>query len=113
LPFSTVAAWSAADIVHAATSIADDVEACPACGLRPDQYPFVEADTGHCPGCEAKQRVAKDIDPKSFGTFASFYPADDGRNSVWARFTRSGKQWARTHRRHPDPVFPNQDDVDG
>ena len=105
-------AWSPADQLAAVTSVQNEREACPGCGLRHDQMTLVEADVERCPGCEAREREAKRASD-SVGLRTRFYPVADTRQSVWARYTADGKRWLRKVRRDPDPILlRSPDDAD-
>ena len=95
---STVLAWSPDDQLAAVTSVADETESCSGCGLRPDQFPHVAVALDRCPGCEARERIRKTIADGDVGIRTVFELVDDARDSIWARYTHQGSQWARTHR---------------
>lgn len=99
---STVLAWSEHDQLAAITSLANEREACPGCGLRPDQHTSVAADLDRCPGCEARTRIQKSIDGDDPGLRTVFVTVDDTRDSVWAKYTSVGAHWAAKHRHDPN-----------
>jgi len=105
LPISEILRWSPSDQLGAATSLQDEREACPGCGLRPDQHSTVEAVLTSCPGCEARTRTGKQIGKNDVGVRTAFALVDDSRRSVWARFTHRGMTWAQKHRRDPDGLI--------
>lgn len=105
--------WDDRDQLAAATSVQNDREACPGCGLRPDQHPHVESDLDRCPGCEARARTAKKIGADDYGLRAVFYPVADSRDSIWAKLTQKGAQWAAKHRHDPGVIRINPDDYEG
>lgn len=110
---SQVLEWSEPDLLAAATSVAVERERCPGCGLLPEQHHLVEAGLDRCPGCEARQRAAKQITPEDMGVRAAFWTVADSRDSVWAKYTSAGAQWAAKHRRDPGVIVADPDDVNG
>jgi len=101
--------WSPADQLAAATSVADEIEACPGCGLRPDQHHMVEADLDRCPGCEAKAAKHGEVGEHDRGMRIGFYPVDDSRLSVWAQYTQEGRRWLAANRSAPDGLIYDPD----
>lgn len=93
--------WSPADQLAAAVNVLNESEACPGCGLRPDQHHQVEADLTSCPGCEARAAAAKDLTDKDRAKLVGFFPVADTRESAWARYTLAGSRWRAQHRHTP------------
>lgn len=106
--------WDADDQLAAVTSVANETEACPGCGLRPDQMTSVNAALTRCPGCEARQREHRKIGEHDRGMLTVFEHVADARDSVWARLTRKGAEWANRHRHDPGPLYvTDPDNPDG
>jgi len=103
--------WSPDDQLQAATSLADETETCPGCGIRPDQHHLLEAGLDRCPGCEARAKLQASLTESDRGMRIGFYPVTDSRVSVWAAFTQKGKAWAMSHRGDPALLYdPGADD---
>lgn len=108
-------AWSADDLLAAVTSVDDERARCSGCGLRDDEMSHVEADLRRCPGCEAAERKRKEVTDAKHpepGIHVAFFPVDDARASVWARYTDAGRRWAAQHRRD-DGLLPAPPEADG
>jgi len=112
LPVSTVLDWSPVDQLAAVASIQNEQEACPGCGLRPDQHRLVEADLSACPGCDARAAVVQKLTAADSSRLVGFFPVSDTRLSVWARYTQEGARWTAEHRHRPDGLFYNPDEED-
>ena len=94
-------------MVAAATSLSDERERCSGCGLRPDQFHTVEAALDRCPGCEARARTAKQVKEGDVGLRTVFAWVSDARDSIWAKYTQRGAQWAKAHRLDPEGAVPD------
>lgn len=61
LPVTTVAAWPHSDLVAAVTSLVDELERCPGCGLSEGDAWHVTADLSWCPTCADRDRQLKKL----------------------------------------------------
>jgi hypothetical protein len=104
-----VLAWHPADLTAAVTSLLDDAQRCPDCGLSDDDLRHVEIDVTRCPACEAKESIArqvrdevKDNPAAAAGMKVRPFPVADPLDSVWATMTVDGLRWRDAERRRRD-----------
>ena len=108
LPVSAVYGWSMSDLVAAVTSIVNEAERCPGCGLSDSDRRWVAAELVTCPACEDRDRQLDQLrDMKSTAgwraRFRQLTSVDESMlESSWARFTidgaRARAKWRSEHR---------------